>query len=181
MSKTDNHQVSYERKTLPNGKANPKYVDLCDEDTPIAGQKFACLSFISPEKVLKKRETYLFDQFVKQWDFTKSMNKYFENVFVINRSIDKARMEKTDSILSKNNIKYKRFEAVVIKEDVNTHVTNEMLGCGLSHRNIWEYVVDNKLENVLIFEDDMFLVDEWEMQLNKAMNDLPKAIRSAPS
>jgi GR25 family glycosyltransferase involved in LPS biosynthesis len=102
------------------------------------------------------------------------MNKYFENVFVINRSIDKARMEKTDSILSKNNIKYKRFEAVVIKEDVNTHVTNEMLGCGLSHRNIWEYVVDNKLENVLIFEDDMFLVDEWEMQLNKTMNDLPK-------
>lgn len=101
------------------------------------------------------------------------MNKYFENVFVINRSIDKARMKKTDEILSKNNINYKRFEAVVIKEDVNTHVTNEMLGCGLSHRNIWEYVVDNKLENVLIFEDDMFLVDEWEVQLNKAMNDLP--------
>ena len=63
------------------------------------------------------------------------MNKYFENVFVINRSIDKARMRKTHERLSKNNIKYRRFEAVVINEDVNTHVTNEMLGCGLSHRN----------------------------------------------
>jgi hypothetical protein len=66
---------SFERKKLPDGKENPKYIDLCDEDPPIAGQKFACMSFISPEKVLKKREIYMFDQFVKQWDFTKSMSK----------------------------------------------------------------------------------------------------------
>ena len=66
----------FERKNLPNGAPNPKYVDLCDEDAPIAGQKFACMSFISPEKILKKREIFLFDQFVKQWDFTKSMEKY---------------------------------------------------------------------------------------------------------
>jgi len=45
---------SFERKTLPDGSPNPKYIDLCDEDAPIAGQKFACMSFISPEKVLKK-------------------------------------------------------------------------------------------------------------------------------
>jgi hypothetical protein len=69
---------SFERKNLPNGKPNPKYVDLCDEDTPLAGQKFACLSFVSPEKILKKRETFLFDQFIKQWDFTKSFAKFFD-------------------------------------------------------------------------------------------------------
>lgn len=68
----------FERKTLPSGKANPKYIDLCDEDAPIAGQKFACMSFVSPENILKKRELFLFDQFVKQWDFTKSMSKYFD-------------------------------------------------------------------------------------------------------
>jgi hypothetical protein len=68
----------FERKNLPNGKPNPKYVDLCDEDTPLAGQKFACLSFVSPEKILKKRETFLFDQFIKQWDFTKSFAKFFD-------------------------------------------------------------------------------------------------------
>jgi len=27
---------------LPDGTVNPKYVDLLDEDKPIAGQKFAC-------------------------------------------------------------------------------------------------------------------------------------------
>lgn len=66
----------FERKTLENGQPNPKYIDLCDEDQPIAGQKFACISFISPEKILKKREIFLFDEFVKQWDFTKSLTKF---------------------------------------------------------------------------------------------------------
>jgi len=64
------------RKNLPNGKPNPEYVDLLDEDTPIAGQKFACMSFVSPEKILKKRETYLFEKFVEQWDLSKSMSKF---------------------------------------------------------------------------------------------------------
>ena len=68
----------FERKNLPNGKPNPKYIDLCDEDPPLAGQKFACVSFVSPEKILKKRELYLFEQFVKQWDLSKSMGKYFD-------------------------------------------------------------------------------------------------------
>jgi Family of unknown function (DUF5832) len=66
----------FEKKLLPNGKKNPKYVDLCDEDQPIAGQKFVCMSFVSPEKILKKREVLLFNSFVKNWDFSKSMERY---------------------------------------------------------------------------------------------------------
>ena len=65
----------FERKNTENGDANPKYIDLCDEDPPIAGQKFACLSFVSPEKILKKRENYIFEQFLKQWEFSKCMEK----------------------------------------------------------------------------------------------------------
>ena len=68
--------VNFERKNLADGSPNPKYVDLCDEDAPISGQKFACMSFVSPEKILKKREIFLFDQFVKQWDLSKSMEKF---------------------------------------------------------------------------------------------------------
>merc|ERR1711916_341120 len=69
---------SFERKKMPNGENNPKYVDLCDEDQPIAGQKFACLSFVSPEKILKQREQFIFEQFVKEWDFNKSITKLKE-------------------------------------------------------------------------------------------------------
>lgn len=67
---------TFERKMTKDGKPNPNYIDLCDEDSPIAGQKFACMSFISPEKILKKRELYIFNQFVKQWELTKSMSKF---------------------------------------------------------------------------------------------------------
>ena len=74
---------AFEKKTLDNGKANPKYIDLCDEDPPIAGQKFVCMSFVSPEKILKKREVYLFDQFIKQWEFSKSMERYFDFIHFI--------------------------------------------------------------------------------------------------
>ena len=68
----------FERKITDDGQINPKYIDLCDEDPPIAGQKFACLSFISPEKILKDRNQWIFEQFVKQWDFKKSMDKFFD-------------------------------------------------------------------------------------------------------
>jgi hypothetical protein len=74
---------SFEKKILENGKPNPKYIDLCDEDPPIAGQKFVCMSFVSPEKILKKREVYLFDQFIKQWEFSKSMERYFDFIHFI--------------------------------------------------------------------------------------------------
>ena len=58
---------------LPN---SPGYVDLLDEDKPIAGQKFACLSFVSPEKIIKHKESFFFDEFVKQWELSKSMERF---------------------------------------------------------------------------------------------------------
>jgi len=65
----------FERKTLNDGSTNPKYIDLCDEDPMISGQKFACMSFVSPEKILKQRELFIFEKFISEWDFTKSMMK----------------------------------------------------------------------------------------------------------
>lgn len=54
------------------------YVDLLDEDKPIAGQKFSCVSFISPENVLKDKRMFFFEQFLKKWDFLKSMEKFHQ-------------------------------------------------------------------------------------------------------
>ena len=63
---------------LPDGTVNPKYVDLLDEDKPIAGQKFACLSFISPEHIIKQREHFFFQKFVEHWDIHKSTDKFLQ-------------------------------------------------------------------------------------------------------
>ena len=57
-------------------ESKAQYVDLLDEDKPISGQKFSCISFISPEKVLKQKNLFLFEEFIKQWDFTKSFEKF---------------------------------------------------------------------------------------------------------
>lgn len=76
MSSSNKVEDKVQFRLDKNGKKNEKYVDLCDEDPLIAGQKFVCVSFISPETILKKRELYLFNQFVKQWDMNKSMTKF---------------------------------------------------------------------------------------------------------
>jgi len=51
-------------------------IDLLDEDKPIAEQKFVCLSFISPEEIIKQKERFFFEKFVEQYDFAKSMEKF---------------------------------------------------------------------------------------------------------
>ena len=33
-------------------------VDLLDEDKPVANQKFVCVSFVSPEKILKQKQDF---------------------------------------------------------------------------------------------------------------------------
>lgn len=58
------------------GTDNAKYIDLLDEDKTIAGQKFVCLSFVSPEHILKQKDVFLFESFIKNWDFSKSMEKF---------------------------------------------------------------------------------------------------------
>jgi hypothetical protein len=68
----------FERKLQTNGKPNPKYIDLLEEDKPLAGQKFVCVSFVSPEKILKQKEIFFFEEFLKKWDLNKSMEKFVQ-------------------------------------------------------------------------------------------------------
>jgi hypothetical protein len=58
--------------------ASEKLIDLLDEDKPIANQKFVCVSFVSPENILKQKNEYLFEQFIEQWDFKHNMQKFTE-------------------------------------------------------------------------------------------------------
>jgi hypothetical protein len=70
-------KTGFERK-MNNGNTNPKYVDLLEEDKPIAGQKFVCISFVSPEKILKEKEIFYFEEFLNNWEFNKSMEKFLQ-------------------------------------------------------------------------------------------------------
>ena len=78
MSKNTSVKKGFEKKQKKDGSPNPKYVDLLDVDKPIAGQAFGCFSFISPEKLLKQREMFYFEEFLKQWEMNKSMEKFHQ-------------------------------------------------------------------------------------------------------
>ena len=103
----------FERKVV-NGKENPKYVDLLEEDKPIAGQKFVCMSFVSPDKILKQRDIFFFEEFLKNWEFNKSMEKFIQFVnfvsFKYNISFDDLTKDFKDFVkeekdnLSKSNL-----------------------------------------------------------------------------
>jgi hypothetical protein len=63
-----------ELKKNKDGTDNMNYVDLLEEDKAISGQKFACLSFVSPEEIIKQREHFFFEEFLKQWNYKKSVD-----------------------------------------------------------------------------------------------------------
>lgn len=76
MSKETERPKGVECRINLDGSENKKYVDLLDEDKAVAGQKFACVSFLSPEKIMKERNLYNFNEFLKQWEMSKSLSKF---------------------------------------------------------------------------------------------------------
>lgn len=75
MSKSS-FKTNLESRTTKDGKANPKYIDLLNEYPVIPSQLYGCYSFVSPEKIIKQKEIFLFEKFVKQWNFTKSVSQF---------------------------------------------------------------------------------------------------------
>lgn len=65
-------------------KNSPTVVeDFLDEDTEIPGQKYVLLSFISPEKVLEKKELFFFQKYLQNYEVewkVKNLEKYMVDV-----------------------------------------------------------------------------------------------------
>lgn len=76
MANQKKSKTGFPRKLTKNGKPNPLYADALEVDKPIAGQAWTCYSFMSPEKIIKQREMFFFEEFVKQWEINKSMEKF---------------------------------------------------------------------------------------------------------
>ena len=57
-------------------KEQEQVIDLLDEDRTISGQKYVCLSFISPENHIKKKELFFFEKYLKNFEFRKTFDKY---------------------------------------------------------------------------------------------------------
>lgn len=55
-----------------------KKQDFLDNDPPIRGQNYYCISFLSPEDVIKKKEAYFFETYIK--NFSLEMNEFFDRI-----------------------------------------------------------------------------------------------------
>ena len=78
--KTTENKTDLFTKLNSNGSINENYIDLLDEDKGISGQKFVCLSFLSPEDLIKQKEIFFIEKFLNKWDMTKSMEKFTQFV-----------------------------------------------------------------------------------------------------
>lgn len=57
-------------------ESSTKYADLLEEDKPIAGQKYVCMSFVSPENILRRKEHFYFQEFLKHYHFLKTVGAF---------------------------------------------------------------------------------------------------------
>ena len=108
--------------SAPSGPKNVYIGDELEEDQPFSQAKFVGISFLSPEKILKQREMFFFEQFVKIWDFNKSMQKYNDFLQFI---VEKYSL-KTDNVIHdfKEFLKEEgdRLRAESVSDDFKTYI-----------------------------------------------------------
>jgi GR25 family glycosyltransferase involved in LPS biosynthesis len=109
--------------------------------------------------------------------------KKLDKVFVVNllRRID--RKEDTENELQKAGISEIDYEFIEAVDGQALELTDEInklflgndfgsrkgvIGCALSHYNLWKQLVESKCDYYTIFEDDIKLCDEFKQKLNEA-------------
>ena len=105
-------------------KEDPKYIDLLDEDMPVAGQKFVCISFISPEKIVKQKEVFFFNEFLKQYDLKKSLEKFtqFLNFISYKYKLDFEKL--TKDLTEFTNEEKEKLYLSSVDDDYKTYIDN---------------------------------------------------------
>lgn len=114
--------------------------DFLDEDQEITSQKYALLSFLSPERVLEKKELFFFEKFMNNYEIdwkTKTLEKFLADIVVaVNRELDEnaVELEKKNlfeqaEICRKNRVgietvmdNYQKFVSKNRKEINSTHI-----------------------------------------------------------
>jgi hypothetical protein len=92
-----------------------KTEDFLDEDPVLRGQNFVCLSFLSPEDVIKRKDVFLFQKYIS--NFSKEMKNFFVQLSEkYEEEVDKIKM-------IKERYRY-LFNSDNIQEEYNFFVTN---------------------------------------------------------
>jgi glycosyl transferase family 25 len=114
------------------------------------------------------------------------MEKYVDNVYLINMDKDTERLDSVTKECKKFNINFERFSGInplkLSEEELDKYVTktcqnicpNGLVGCAISHMKIYEDALKNNYKNILVLEDDVYFDDDLYEELDKAMSELPE-------
>ena len=90
--------------------------DMLAQDPSIRGQSFACVSFLSPDEILKKKEAFYFENYVK--DFSRRANELIEG-------LEENYPDKKDNIRSIKEAYQDIFKPDKIDEEFRNFVSND--------------------------------------------------------
>ena len=109
-----------------------------------------------------------------------------DKIFIVNLDKDIERLNNSYKQLNKYNIKnYERYPAIngydLNEIELKSYTTilgkiiasKSMIGCGMSHINIWKKIVKEKINRCLILEDDFILVDDFVNKFNNIIDKVP--------
>ncbi|MDJ1500467.1 glycosyltransferase family 25 protein [Xanthocytophaga agilis] len=99
----------------------------------------------------------------------------FDRIYVINLKRRPDRWEHAGKQLADAGIECKQYEAVDGQQLQLKHpfMTAGMVGCWMTHRDIFKEAVENGYESILIFEDDLKLIDGFNLMLSLSLSKLP--------
>lgn len=101
-------------------------------------------------------------------------NEKVDKVFVINLDDSKERMKRMDGYMKECGIDFSRVAGVdgrrMTDEEVRKEVSvmgnvlceRTVIGCAMSHKRVWEKVLNEKLESAIICEDDIVFTDGYK-------------------
>ena len=111
--------------------------DYLDQDPPIRGQKYVCMSFISPEEVIEKKDAYFFSQYISS--FSKEIQELWGSML----EVHKENAELTDGLRSIRN----RYEHLFNIDVINYEYDNFLKTDG--ERLETEYLEKNDFQTTI--------------------------------
>ena len=87
--------------------------DYLNVDNPVPGQQFCCVSFISPESVIKKKETFILHNFLKhmstEYNISENdlINKFEDYKYVNEKTLTQQFSEENDFVCNTRGVKFR--------------------------------------------------------------------------
>ena len=143
--------------------------DFLDEDTEIPGQRYVLLSFLSPEKVLDKKELYFFQKFLQGYEVdwkAKNLEKFMVDVVKnVNDQLDDRikELEKNDQFDQATICRKNRLRVDDIMTDYGSFVQKNR--ADLNKTKIAEAYDDFMYANKTKLEDEFYALNDFRTSM----------------